>query len=73
LDLDATLPETHNREAKYCYKKYKAYQPLNVYWAEQALVLLSEFRDGNLAKSLLEMSTSSFLLPLRATYLPPAR
>ena len=47
LDMDATLSETHKREALYCYKKYKAYQPLNFYWAEQGLVLLSEFRDGN--------------------------
>jgi hypothetical protein len=47
LDMDATLVETHKREALYCYKKYKAYQPLNIYWAEQGLVVLSEFRDGN--------------------------
>ena len=47
LDMDATLSETHKRQAQYCYKKYKAYQPLNFYWAEQSLVLLSEFRDGN--------------------------
>lgn len=47
LDMDATLVETHKREARYCYKKYKAYQPLNIYWAEQGLVVLSEFRDGN--------------------------
>jgi hypothetical protein len=47
LDMDATLSETHKKEALYCYKKYKAYQPLNFYWAEQGLVVLSEFRDGN--------------------------
>jgi len=47
LDMDATLSETHKNEALYCYKHYKAYQPLNFYWAEQGLVLLSEFRDGN--------------------------
>jgi hypothetical protein len=45
--MDATIVETHKREALYCYKKYKAYQPLNIYWAEQGLVVLSEFRDGN--------------------------
>ena len=49
LDMDATLVETHKREALYCYKKYKAYQPLNIYWAEQGLVVLSEFRDGNVS------------------------
>jgi hypothetical protein len=47
LDMDATLSETHKKEALYCYNGYKAYQPLNFYWAEQGLVLLSEFRDGN--------------------------
>jgi len=47
LDMDATLVETTKKAAHYCYKKFKAYQPLNVYWAEQGLVLLSEFRDGN--------------------------
>jgi hypothetical protein len=47
LDIDATVVETNKREALYCYKGYKAYQPLNVYWAEQDLVVHSEFRDGN--------------------------
>lgn len=47
LDMDAALVETNKREALYCYKGHKAYQPLNVYWAEQDLILHSEFRDGN--------------------------
>jgi hypothetical protein len=47
LDLDATLVGTNKREALYCYKGYKAYQPLNVYWVEQDLIVHSEFRDGN--------------------------
>lgn len=47
LDLDATLVETNKQEALYCYKGFKAYQPLNLYWAEQELILHSEFRDGN--------------------------
>ena len=47
LDQDATLIETLKDEALYCYKKFKAYQPMNTYWAEQGLVLHSEFRDGN--------------------------
>jgi hypothetical protein len=47
LDMDATLVETFKKAALYCYKKFKAYQPLNVYWAEQDLMLFSEFRDGN--------------------------
>lgn len=47
LDQDATLVRTHKAGALYCYKKFKAYQPLNTYWAEQGLVVHSEFRDGN--------------------------
>lgn len=47
LDQDATLVETAKRDALYCYKGYKAYQPLNTWWAEQGLVLHTEFRDGN--------------------------
>ncbi len=47
LDMDATLVETGKEEALYCYKRFKAYQPLNTYWAEQEVVLDSEFRDGN--------------------------
>jgi hypothetical protein len=47
LDMDATLIATHKREALFCYKKFKAYQPLNCWWAEQGVMLYSEFRDGN--------------------------
>ena len=47
LDGDATLVETDNRNALFCYKGPRAYQPYNVWWAEQELVLHSEFRDGN--------------------------
>lgn len=47
LDIDATLVETQKKEALFCYEGYKAYQPLNVFWAEQELVLHTEFRDGN--------------------------
>ena len=47
LDMDATLIETHKREALFCYKNFKAYQPLNCWWAEQGMMLYSEFRDGN--------------------------
>lgn len=47
LDTDATLVETNKKDALHCYKHFKAYQPLNVYWFEQNLVVHSEFRDGN--------------------------
>ena len=45
--MDATLIETHKRDALPCYKGFKAYQPLNCWWAEQGVMLYSEFRDGN--------------------------
>jgi DDE family transposase len=47
LDMDATLVETQKAEALYGYQHFKAYQPLNTYWAEPGLVLHTEFRDGN--------------------------
>jgi hypothetical protein len=47
LDADATLVETQKKEAFFSYQGYKAYQPFNVWWAEQKVVLHTEFRDGN--------------------------
>jgi len=47
LDMDATLVASHKRQALRCYKGYRAYQPLNCWWAEQGVMLHSEFRDGN--------------------------
>lgn len=47
LDTDATLVETQKEEAFFSYQGYKAYQPFNVWWSEQGLVLHTEFRDGN--------------------------
>lgn len=47
LDIDATLVYTHKDQALHCYKGPKAYQPLNVWWAEQHMVLHTDFRDGN--------------------------
>jgi len=47
LDMDATLLETEKSDALWSYKGYRAYQPINTWWAEQGLVLHTEFRDGN--------------------------
>jgi len=47
LDVDAQLIETSKANARYCYDGYKAYQPIEVSWAETMLVLSDEFRDGN--------------------------
>jgi hypothetical protein len=47
LDMDATLVETEKASALRCYEGYAAYQPINTWWAEQGLVVHTEFRDGN--------------------------
>jgi hypothetical protein len=47
LDMDATLVATSKADALFCYKGYRSYQPLNTWWAEQEILLYSEFRDGN--------------------------
>jgi hypothetical protein len=47
VDMDATLVETNKSEALFCYKGFKSYQPLNSWWAEQGVVVHTEFRDGN--------------------------
>ena len=47
LDMDATLVETGKAEARISYQGTRAYQPLQAYWAEQDLLVHTEFRDGN--------------------------
>lgn len=48
LDFDATYQESHKREAKQSYLG-PGYQPMLATWVEQGLVVLDEFRDGNVA------------------------
>lgn len=45
--MDAMLIETRKRDALNSYKGFKAYQPFNVWWAEQKLFVHTEFREGN--------------------------
>jgi hypothetical protein len=47
LDCDATLVESQAKTALFCYKGFSGYQPFNIFWSEQEMVLHSEFRDGN--------------------------
>jgi hypothetical protein len=47
IDLDATVIESQKREAYFSYLGEKGYQPVNTYWTEQDLILVDEFRDGN--------------------------
>jgi len=44
---ELVLVKTQKRQALFSYKAYKAYQPLNIYWFEQRVVVHSELRDGN--------------------------
>ena len=67
LDADATLVGTTKDEALFCYKGFKAYQPLNVWWAEPGLMVHSEFRDGNVPAGFEKVRVVKEAL----AYLPP--
>lgn len=47
LDHDATVQESHKREAQVHDKGGRGYQPAALYWVEQDLVVADEYRDGN--------------------------
>ena len=52
LDLDATIIESHKRDALPHYKGGRGYQPTAVVWAEQDLVVADQYRDGNVPPSM---------------------
>jgi hypothetical protein len=62
LDTDATLVESHKREAKCHYDEGRGYQPMVALWAEQDLIVAEEFRDGNVpsSKGVLEFAQRAF-------------
>jgi len=47
LDHDATIQESHKREARPHYQGGRGYQPAAIYWGEEDLVVADEYRDGN--------------------------
>ena len=47
VDLDATIIESHKREALRTYEGERGYQPMLAVWAEMNVVLADQFRDGN--------------------------
>jgi hypothetical protein len=49
IDHDGTIIEAHKRDALVAYEGTRGYQPLVATWAEQQLVVVDEFRDGNVA------------------------
>ena len=46
VDQDATIIESHKREALRTYEGERGYQPMLAVWAEMDVVLADEFRDG---------------------------
>jgi hypothetical protein len=47
VDQDATIIESHKREAQWTYEGTRGYQPMVAVWAETELIVADEFRDGN--------------------------
>jgi Transposase DDE domain group 1 len=47
VDQDATILESHKRQALRTYEGERGYQPMLAVWAEMDVVLADEFRDGN--------------------------
>ena len=47
VDQDATIIESHKKEALSNYAGERGYQPMLAMWAEMDVVLADEFRDGN--------------------------
>ena len=47
VDQDATIIESHKREARWTYEGTRGYQPMVAVWAETGLIVADEFRDGN--------------------------
>jgi len=51
IDQDATIHESHKREALAHYDNGRGYQPMTAVWAEVNLVVADQFRDGNVPAS----------------------
>lgn len=47
LDIDATIVESHKRSSLRSYDGRRGYQPVLGLWSELDVVVLDEFRDGN--------------------------
>lgn len=49
IDFDSTFQSSNKKEAKEHYLGGPGYQPMLATWVEQGLVVLDQFRDGNVA------------------------
>ena len=52
IDADATIIESHKREALWHYQEGRGYQPHLAYWVERDLIVADQFRDGNVPAGL---------------------
>jgi hypothetical protein len=61
VDVDASIIESRKQEACWTYEGTKGYQPVVAVWAERDLILLDEFRDGNVpaGNGLLEVAQAA--------------
>jgi hypothetical protein len=62
IDADATIVESHKREAKFHYDDGRGYQPMVAVWAQEELIVAEQFRDGNVpsSKGVLEFAKQAF-------------
>ena len=62
IDADATIIESHKREAFWHYKDGQGYQPHLASWSERDLIVADQFRDGNVpvAKDPLSLAKAAF-------------
>lgn len=70
IDADATIIESHKREALWHYKDGRGYQPHLAYWVERDLIVADQFRDGNVpaGQDPLSLAKAAFsVIPERVT------
>ena len=58
VDQDATIIESHKREALRTYEGERGYQPMLAVWAEMDAVLGDEFRDGNVPATMAPLAVA---------------
>lgn len=56
VDQDATIVESHKKDAVWAYDGTRGYQPMVAAWAETGLILAEEFRDGNVPAQMAPLS-----------------
>jgi len=57
LDHDATIIESHKKQALCHYEEGRGYQPSLITWVEQDLIVADEWRDGNVPAGMANLPT----------------